>query len=61
MFIKLSFILFVIFFSNVLWASWGNNSLLTNVQELLVLCTCILLFVIGILRAETIHKTTKGR
>ncbi len=52
MFMKISMLLFVVFFGNVFWTSLGNNSLMSDVQELILLCISVLFFVIGILRAE---------
>ena len=55
-YIKLSIGLFLAFFVNVLWASIDNNSLLGDVGEFMLLCVCILFFVVGILKAEAAQK-----
>lgn len=50
--LRISFLLFLAFFANVFWAALGNPSLMTGVQELILLSISVLFFVIAILQKE---------
>ena len=56
LYIKISIGLFLAFFANVSWTSLNNKIILGDVGEFILLCVCVLFFVVGILRAEVSRK-----
>ncbi|MFK7867018.1 MAG: hypothetical protein AB8B77_06240 [Alphaproteobacteria bacterium] len=58
-FLVLSGIFFLIFFLNVVMGSLKMPTFLPDIAEMLLLFAACILFVIGVLRIERAHKSSK--
>ena len=61
MFLIASFIVFVIYFSNVALGAFADNAFLGDIGEMLVLIGATVLFVIAILQKEAARDASGGK
>lgn len=60
MFLAASFIVFAIYFANVVLGAFASSAFLGDVGEMLVLLAASILFVVAILQKEADHKDKNG-
>jgi hypothetical protein len=60
MFLAASFVVFAVYFANVVLGAYAGSAFLGDVGEMLVLFGAVILFVVAILRREAARKNDDG-
>ena len=60
MFLAASFVVFVVYFTNVALGAFAGSAFLGDVGEMLVLFAAVILFVVAILKKEADRKDNDG-